>query len=1378
MRKILSMVLITALIISNFTIIPVHATGVTANEGWNNYTLVSGVLTNLDGGYSFKWNASTGALTGNTMITVDKVVIPSAVEGVAVKSLGGYLLSGGASTANTSVKTLIISDGITIISNGSFRNATGLASVSLPDSVVTLDTNGFAGCSSLTSISLPANLVTINSQVFYPCASLAQVTFRGNKVETIGSSAFRGIPITSIQLPSSLKSFGGSLVFSSTKLTEIEIPEGVTSIPVQMLDYCRNLKKVTFKGSIQTIGANAFRNCTALQSVVFEGRNAPTSIDSTAFTSVTQKFIVSYPQTGVGYNETFKNLFNGTTAEFATVMAAPVASGILLTGKGVVGESLNGSYTDYYDSNDDPESGSTCTWKRADDPDFVQNIVEIKTEPLSVNQISHYTLTDADNGKYISFAVTPRNGSTEYSTGDTITKIFSFQIHMPQTIPTVALIEPRASENYYSCNNISFTATATCDNATITKIEYYANDTLIGQTSEDPYRFEWQSPQIGIYRVFARAYNSLGEHADTALATISVSYDDPIKMDCIFANDMVLQRNKPIRIYGSAADNEKAVTVKLNGQEATAPIENGSFMAVLPQMLAGGPYTLEVTAARSKYTKTFTNVMIGEVWICSGQSNMVVGMNGAPQADVDAANYPNMRLFTVTKQSSAYVKDDIIGSWAVCTPTSVKYFSAVAFYFGEKIYQELNVPVALILSAVSDTRMYQWTPAEALINNGELVSYSNGVTRGDLYNGMIGPLVPFTIGGVIWYQGESDNYSTVPFEKAEMNLIQSWRDKWNLGDFPFMIVQLPNFIFTDGRPMERTREAQLDLSYKMKNVGTAITIDVGDNYNIHPKNKKPVGQRLALQALHILQPDRSFLYSSPLYKNMQITGNKIIITFDFAGDGLKTTDGADPLSFTLCGADQSFVAANAKITSPNTIEVWADSVPNPVAVRYAWYCAPPVNLVNSGDLPASPFRTDKWPLISTNNSPYVYLSSPTKDDKFHAGHSVTLKATAFDFDGTVQTVDFYANKVKIGSATTAPYTFTWTNVPAGDYSFYAVATDDAGKVSNISGSYKATIQPYITKVGITETKKNYVFNKDFENYAETSGTIPPSGLSLSLNNGKVYSAISPQNSSQSSMKLMTTAANQSPTVSDATVFDKGIISLHTKMLFDNTNAARSINICKNGTTNLIKLMEFGSDGYITSAAPYSKTFGEYAINRWYDVTVTINLYTSRMTIQINEDVLINDEVIPNIDQINGISLTQSSTVDDIVSTYFEDINYCSYNTILADNLICTLKPFTNTNGKEVYLLEGQSIVNANVQLTNPTGSDEHALFFIAAYKDNTLLTIKSVAPSDGILAAGETEYLTVQLDISPLTDVTAVKAFVFKDTANITPILPQCGLLD
>lgn len=485
-----------------------------------------------------------------------------------------------------------------------------------------------------------------------------------------------------------------------------------------------------------------------------------------------------------------------------------------------------------------------------------------------------------------------------------------------------------------------------------------------------------------------------------------------IRLHDLFTDHMVLQQGTTVPLWGTASEGEN-ITVQFQNQTLRTTAKGGQWRVELKNLKAGGPFTLTVSGSN---TITLQDVLVGEVWICSGQSNMEwpVRLSADPNFTALRANYPQIRLFKVPHRITLQPVSDIpnASAWQACTPDTVRDFSAVAYHFGRSLHTSLNVPVGLIQTTWGGTPAEAWTSREWLTKTPALKYYTDNLdkrvqaftqnreqmtaayrqalearqkaqqegiqplppmpvnpdpaahpsTPASLYNGMIAPLVPFAFKGAIWYQGESNAGRAYEYRTLFPTMIRSWRAAWKRGDFPFLCVQLAPFMDIRPEPHESSwaelREAQGLATQQLPKVGTAVITDCGEEKDIHPKRKTPVGHRLALLARSIAYGER-MVANGPAYAGVQFKGREAHIRFKNIGSGLMMK-GSQLTGFTICGPDRQFKNAKAEIRG-NMVVVWSDEVPNPVAVRFGWANYPVVNLFNKEGLPAAPFRTDDFP---------------------------------------------------------------------------------------------------------------------------------------------------------------------------------------------------------------------------------------------------------------------------------------------------------------------------------------------------------------------------------------------------------------------------------
>jgi sialate O-acetylesterase len=457
--------------------------------------------------------------------------------------------------------------------------------------------------------------------------------------------------------------------------------------------------------------------------------------------------------------------------------------------------------------------------------------------------------------------------------------------------------------------------------------------------------------------------------AAVLLVTASVASAD-VRLPKIIGDHMVLQQQKKVNLWGWAEAGEKIVVKLADASAETNADQQGKWKVVLDPPAAGGPYEMTVSGNNRL---TIKDILVGEVWICSGQSNMewpIAASNNANE-ETENAKFPNMRLFTVTKKIAQDPQSDCEGSWKPCAPSSVASFSAVGYFFGRRLHKELNVPVGVVNSSWGGTLAEAWTSNSTLAGNEMFAKILERSADFDprtphqasvLFNGMINPLIPFGIRGVIWYQGESNIKRAEQYAVLFPAMIQDWRKNWGQEEFPFYYVQLAPFRYQSLDPSlcAELREAQLD-TLSVPNTGMTVTMDIGNVKDIHPRNKQDVGKRLAGWALAKTYGRKDLIYSGPLYESMTVEGSKVRIKFKHVAEGLVARGDGPLTDFTLAGEDQKFVPAQAVIDG-QTVVVSSDQVSKPVAVRFGWRDDAQPNLFNSAGLPASPFRTDRFPL--------------------------------------------------------------------------------------------------------------------------------------------------------------------------------------------------------------------------------------------------------------------------------------------------------------------------------------------------------------------------------------------------------------------------------
>lgn len=498
------------------------------------------------------------------------------------------------------------------------------------------------------------------------------------------------------------------------------------------------------------------------------------------------------------------------------------------------------------------------------------------------------------------------------------------------------------------------------------------------------------------------------------LAVAAIAHAD-VKLPSVFNSKMVIQRDTSAPIWGWADPDEKVSVAGSWGAKAEIVADkNGKWQLKLATPPAGGPFSITV---QGKNKLELADVLSGDVWLCSGQSNMFMSVlqSNDAQKEIAGANYPEIRLFKVKSAPSLIPISDPSAQWEVCSPSTVPGFSAAGYFFGRKLYQEMKIPIGLIQSSVNGTCIEAWTQMEKQINDpvvksikdnydnqakyynaeaekkkyealrseweAKMTEWKKAGSKGkapappsmvihphkqtnypsNLYNGMINPIVPYAIKGAIWYQGESNARRVTTYRVQLERLITSWREVWNQGDFAFYFVQLPNFMKPWSLPVEENpwpmlREIFMDTAKEVPNTGMAITIDIGEANDIHPRNKQDVGDRLARVALYRTYDKKDIIWSGPVFKSCKFDGPRAIVSFDTGGAPLAVK-GDKLQGFALVDDTGKTVKAEAVIQGDDTVVVSSPEIKKAVKVYYAWANNPVgVNLINKGGLPASPFR--------------------------------------------------------------------------------------------------------------------------------------------------------------------------------------------------------------------------------------------------------------------------------------------------------------------------------------------------------------------------------------------------------------------------------------
>jgi len=482
-----------------------------------------------------------------------------------------------------------------------------------------------------------------------------------------------------------------------------------------------------------------------------------------------------------------------------------------------------------------------------------------------------------------------------------------------------------------------------------------------------------------------------------------------LKLPAIIGDHMVLQRDQENPIWGwTEAGSDVSVTVA--GQTIASKADGqGKWTVKLPAMAASAePTTITIKAGAEE--RTLSDILVGEVWVCSGQSNMGFTVDASYDADLEkaTANFPNIRLISVPNVGTQELQNDFVGQWDACTPDTVGAFSGVGYFFGRQLHQTLNVPIGLIDNAwggsaaeawvsrgVMDTDprfanvAEQWKNTDATYDHEKAVAawqasadkakaegepvprapnnlLTGNQRPGNLWAGVLNPIIGYGIRGAIWYQGESNAARAYQYDDLFALMISEWRKAWGQGDFSFYWVQLADYMAEVDQPGDSAwaelREAQT-ATLALPKTGQAVIYDVGEGRDIHPRDKQTVGKRLARIAL-AQDYGMAIAYQSPRFASMEVAGNKATLTFTDVGTGLYAFDVQEAVGFAVAGDDKVWHKAVGKVVGKDKVEVTCGAVAAPVAVRYAWANNPIANVESKDGLPLVPFRTDDWPQVT------------------------------------------------------------------------------------------------------------------------------------------------------------------------------------------------------------------------------------------------------------------------------------------------------------------------------------------------------------------------------------------------------------------------------
>jgi sialate O-acetylesterase len=601
------------------------------------------------------------------------------------------------------------------------------------------------------------------------------------------------------------------------------------------------------------------------------------------------------------------------------------------------------------------------------------------------------------------------------------------------------------------------------------------------------------------------------------IACVSSATAQTLRLPVVIGDHMVLQRDMPVAVWGWAPAGE-TVNVSFKGQDVSAKADDSGAWRVTLTPLKADAEPAEMTVTAGGETLTVSDILVGEVWLCSGQSNMewTVERSDRAEAEIADAKHPLIRHIKSPHLPASLPQQDADARWEVCSPETAGQFTAVGYFFGRKLHNELNVPVGLLNCSWGGTRIEPWTPIEGFAQVPELkdihesveakrpdsetyhanakaymkdmlawvdaseeqlksnepltqpaafpdtlTPYTDRQNPTTLYNGQMAPFVPYTIRGSIWYQGESNRKDGAKYFYMTKALLAGWRKNWERPDLPYYFVQIAPFQYGNDNPYELPAlwEAQARVENEIEHTGMVVVSDIGNLQDIHPTNKQDVGLRLANMALNRTYGHSNILDSGPRYESMTVEGNKLLVTFENAGESLAVRGGGALNCFELAGESQPWTQAKAEIVTPNTVAVTADGIDKPVAVRFGWHKLAEPNLINSAGLPASPFRAGEPPSldpISLNVPESKGYETVYELDLNKLAHDITYETdNAAGFVGKFDRVAYY---LELGESAGGDNQWVYVSMDA--------FTDDLSKIGIPTFASGATFQQPVGNLAV------------------------------------------------------------------------------------------------------------------------------------------------------------------------------------------------------------------------------------------------------------------------------------------------------------------------
>ncbi len=1023
-----------------------------------------------------------------------EVVLPSTITSVG-KSSFAQTTSGGM------YKEIILPEGLKTIGQAAFSQCR-FSNFVIPSTVESISQQAFAFMTNLKTITFKSTFPSLGNETFRKCNKLESITFEGDTAPTISSGAFKDVTVTTLK------------VYYKANGTGYTDPEWQALFPAgttfEKLPGDPIVEEISMTGKT-VIGGTLTANYTFVDPLGREESGSTAtweSCESEDFTSSEVFPIKTEPcSSGVPVTYVMQELDDGKyirctvtprNADTTLNVGAPVSvqtETLVKFPETVPAVTLTAPSNGYYVSVNSAvtlSADATCDLTTITKVEFYVNDVKVGEDTTAPYE---YSWTPSEMGAAVIYAKAYNALDEEGVSSTASVNVLAEGADLSSYI-TTTFTAPIANSVHLSNGAVTFTGTTSeSSGSEISKVELFANAKSIGTATITPpaegetaYGFTLATTlDAGAYSIIAIVESADGKSGTSEAFDILVS---GMSFPTMIADNMVLQRGKNMKISGFGVDGT-VVTASLLDKTASATVAGGKWTVNFPPMPTTKSTTLTFTASDGT-EKVFNNIAIGEVIMCSGQSNMTMGM-GNSHTDYRDKDYADIRLFVTPNNNatSATENDDIAkGQWKIATKGNAKEFSMVGWIAGQQLYNNTNgeFPIGLIWAAESGTAIQYWVPSGTYSHDPDLKKISK---TGSRYNARVAPWTGFTVGHLIWYQGESNSFHEQNYEKDMTAFIDAYRNAFDDQSMKFVVICLPTYdakaSYNPGtfRSFNLVREGQYNVSLHMDGVASIVTIDSGSTSTVHPGDKVNLSKRTAKALQHFIDPTADIVWKSPSYDYMEVKDGKAILYFKDIAGGLSTKDGLSPKGFKLMDNDGIFNDVEATLVG-NTVEIDVSAITGDVKIRYAYEEVPArvdtksgVNLVNSEGWPMAPFRTDNDrthfksydSATGIYSNPYNFapmVRSITATDIVEGVAQISINAR--DYDDSIQSVEVFVDGTSVGSAIQAAYdtwTYDWANATDGFHQIHVIATDELGTTNALGHSTLGSVAVTPVKYGVT-----------------------------------------------------------------------------------------------------------------------------------------------------------------------------------------------------------------------------------------------------------------------------------------------------------------------